>query len=287
MTVKLRWLGYACFEMVLPSGKVLVTDPYIDYSSTAPISCQEVTGADYITLTHGHFDHITDVGTLAHKFGSSVICSRTVAGPLAELFDLNADKLIKVTAGDTVTLDDLRVEVMKGQHVDLRKVMARIYERITGEQPDPEMSFAEISKAVSPRLSRTYNSKLKEMIARIRDAGLEAGEQLNFIFQTGHNLRMCVFSSGPFEHLRQEVIKSRPDVYIGQLGGVDAEEAAEFAALSGADLVIPYHHDSGGRWASRSMAQKMEKHLATRSHAQFLAIEHGRWYELGDGATAV
>ena len=166
MTVKLRWLGFACFEIVLPSGKVLVTDPYIDYSSTAPVTCQEVTGADYIALTHGHYDHITDVGTLAQKFGSSVICSHTIAGPLAGLFDLNVDDLIKVTAGDTVTFDDLRIEVMKGQHVDLRKVMAGIYERITGEQPDPGMSFSQVSKAVSPRLSRTYSSRLKEM--RIR-----------------------------------------------------------------------------------------------------------------------
>ena len=59
MSVKLRWLGYVCFEIVLPSGKVLVTDPYIDCSPTAPVNWEEVTGADYIALTHGHYDHIT------------------------------------------------------------------------------------------------------------------------------------------------------------------------------------------------------------------------------------
>jgi len=61
MSIKLRWLGYVCFEIVLPSGKVLVIDPYIDYSPTAPIKCQEVTGANYIAITHGHYDHVTDV----------------------------------------------------------------------------------------------------------------------------------------------------------------------------------------------------------------------------------
>jgi len=287
MSVRFRWLGYACFEIVLPSGRVLITDPFIDYSPTAPIQCQEVTGADYIALTHGHYDHITDVGTLADRFGSSIICSHQVADPLTRLFDLNVDKLTKVTAGDTVTFDDVRIEVMKGQHIDLRQVMAKIYERITGEQPDPDMSFAEVSKAVSPRLSRTYNSRLKEMMARIRDVGMDAGEQLNFVFQTDGNLRICVFSSGPFEHLREGVVEARASVFVGQLGGVDPEKAAEFAALSGAGVVIPSHHDSGGRWASRSMANKMEKHLSTRSRAQFLAIEHGRWYELGDRAIPV
>jgi len=286
MTVKFRWLGYACFEIVLPSGKVLMVDPYIDYSSTAPITSQEVTGADYIALTHGHFDHIADVGTLANKFGSNVICSHQVAGPLAQLFSLDYDEVIKVTAGDTVEFDDLRIEVLEGRHVDLREVMARIYERITGKQPAPDMSPVDVSKAVSPRLSRTYNSKLKDMIARIRAVGLEAGEQFNFVFEVGDK-RICVFSSGPYEHLRQEVVEARASVYLAQLGGVAPEQAAEFAVLSGAQIIIPSHHDSGGKWASRKKAKKMAKYLPAQSHAQFLDIQHGQWYELGERATPV
>ena len=85
MAIKLRWLGWACFEIVLPSGKVLLTDPFIDYSNTAPIKSSELTGADYIALTHTHFDHCTDVGTIVKKFHSKVICSSSIAGPLAEL----------------------------------------------------------------------------------------------------------------------------------------------------------------------------------------------------------
>jgi len=61
LSIKLRWLGFACFEIVLPSGKVQVTDPFIDYSQSSPIKSSEVTGADYIALTHTHFDHCTDL----------------------------------------------------------------------------------------------------------------------------------------------------------------------------------------------------------------------------------
>ena len=81
MGVRFRWLGYVCFEFILPSGKVLVVDPYIDYSPTAPIKCSEVTGADYIALTHGHYDHITDVGQLLHKFHSKVYAARKSPNP--------------------------------------------------------------------------------------------------------------------------------------------------------------------------------------------------------------
>ena len=30
MQIEMRWLGTACFEMLLPNGKTLVTDPYVD-----------------------------------------------------------------------------------------------------------------------------------------------------------------------------------------------------------------------------------------------------------------
>ena len=68
MGVRFRWLGYVCFEFVLPSGKGLVVDPYIDYSPTAPIKCSEVTGADYIALTHGHYgDRGSGLGSCARR----------------------------------------------------------------------------------------------------------------------------------------------------------------------------------------------------------------------------
>ncbi|MBI4768187.1 MAG: MBL fold metallo-hydrolase [Deltaproteobacteria bacterium] len=114
MGVRFRWLGYVCFEFVLPSGKVLVVDPYIDYSPTAPIQCSEVTGADYMALTHGHYDHITDVGSLLQKFHSKVLCSREIAEPLSRAFNIDLGDLIRVSAGDRVEFGDLQIEVKRG-----------------------------------------------------------------------------------------------------------------------------------------------------------------------------
>ena len=117
MSIKLRWLGWACFEIILPSGKVLITDPFIDQSNTAPIKCSEVTGADYIALTHTHFDHCTDIGTLVKKFHSKVICSSSIAWPLAEFFDIRWPNLIWVRAGDKIAFDDLQVEIVRAEHI--------------------------------------------------------------------------------------------------------------------------------------------------------------------------
>jgi hypothetical protein len=287
MSIRMRWLGYVCFEIVLPSGKVLVIDPYIDYSSTAPIKCEEVTGADYIAVTHGHYDHITDVGTLVERFGSKVICSRDVAGPLARLFGLDPAGIIEVTAGDTVDLDGLGVEVGRGEHIDLSGVMEAMYQRITGQDVGPEMTAAQVRETVTPVLRRTHRRVLLEMMDRIGDVGLVGGEQLTFVFAMPGNLRVLVFSSGPYDFLRDEVAAAGASVYLGQLGGVDPALAAEFAALSGAELVIPTHHDGTGEKNSRSLATKMAKQLAARSPARFLDVVPGRWYEIGVAATAL
>lgn len=281
MSIRFRWLGFLCFEILLPSGKVLVVDPYIDYSPTAPIGCQEVTGADYIAVTHGHYDHVTDIGTLAQKFDAKVICSHQVAGPMAKLFNLADRNFYKVTAGDVVVFDDLKVEVKRGKHVDLSLVMEELYERLTGREAAPDISATEIQEAVSPFLSELHSPALRKVMEDMQAVGLGAGEQLTFVFQTSENLRICVYSSGAYESLHQEVIEAHANVFLGQLGGVNPEEAAEIAALSGAELIIPTHHDGSGAETMRNTVAEMEKHLTARSPAHLLNIIPGQWYEIG------
>ena len=46
MAIQMRWLGTACFEIVLPNGKTLIIDPYLDDSVSAPISSDEVRGCE-------------------------------------------------------------------------------------------------------------------------------------------------------------------------------------------------------------------------------------------------
>jgi L-ascorbate metabolism protein UlaG (beta-lactamase superfamily) len=278
MGVKLRWLGYVCFEIVLPSGKVLVTDPYIDCSPTAPIKWDEVTGADYITLTHGHYDHITEVGALAHKFNSRVICSHQVAEPLADFFALDSSRVTQVTAGDRLAFGDLQIEVKRAEHISLVAVMRTAYQRVTGNEADPDMSLKDLMAAVS---GSSAGIPADDIRSKLRTAGIPGGEQLNFIFQTSDHLRMYIYSAGPEEHIRNEVKTSTANIFFVQLGGVKASDAAETASLSGAEWVIPTHHDGEGIEVMHKRARRMGEYLSRQSKARFLDIEHGKWYHIG------
>ena len=79
MGIRIRWLGTACFEICLPSGEVIIIDPYLDEAINSAVRSRDIERADLICVSHGHFDHILDVGRLANRLGSKVICSSTVA----------------------------------------------------------------------------------------------------------------------------------------------------------------------------------------------------------------
>jgi L-ascorbate metabolism protein UlaG (beta-lactamase superfamily) len=258
MGIKLRWLGWACFEIVLPSGKVLITDPFIDFSPTSPIKSDQVTGADYIALTHTHFDHCTDVGTLVNKFNSRVICAYSAAPRLVDFFGFKWTNLVRVRAGDKVVFNDLQVEARRGEH---------IYMPIKKED----------------ELNRNYPPPMDRMMPALIHAGLHQMpvrdmEMINYVFQTEDNLRILMFGGVAAEYQRQEVARTYPNIAIFQTGSPAL--VAEFAALSGAELIIPYHHDTRID-ETHTLARELAEQVAARSKAQFLDIEHGKWYNIG------
>jgi len=287
MSVRFRWLGYVCFEFVLPSDKVLVVDPYIDYSPTAPIKCREVTGANYIALTHGHYDHLTDVGQLLQKFHSKVLCSQEIAEPLSRVFNIDLGDLIRVSAGDRVDFSDLHIEVKRGQHINLLPPMRQAYARLLGKEVDSAWTFKKIQKEIGTALNFVQKPETTAMLEKLELAGVTGGEQLNFLFKTEDNLRLFFYSSGPEDHLRPVAAEAHPHVIFIQLGGTDLEKMADIAVISGAGIVIPTHHDGNGVESSCRIAGKFADLLAKKTKAQFVNIEHGKWYKIAARCQAV
>jgi hypothetical protein len=103
-------------------------------------------------------------------------------------------------------------------------------------------------------------------------------EMINFLFQTSGNLRLLMFGGVTSENQKYEILKTRPNVAFFQTGS--PEVVADFAALSGAELVIPYHHDTNPA-KTHENAQALAAQLAIKSKASFLDIQHGKWYEIG------
>lgn len=71
MTTTLTWLGHGSW--LLHTGqKSLLIDPFLDGNPAAPVASDQV-AADYILVSHGHEDHVSDAAKIAKRSGALVI----------------------------------------------------------------------------------------------------------------------------------------------------------------------------------------------------------------------
>src|ERR1035441_5845682 len=70
--MRITWLGHGSFQFELPSGQVILMDPWIEGNPSYP-KHHQITRADTICITHGHFDHIHDTPPLAARFSPEVV----------------------------------------------------------------------------------------------------------------------------------------------------------------------------------------------------------------------
>ncbi len=71
--MKITYHSHNCFEFEANNKKVL-TDPFI-LDNPIAIANPNTLIPDYIILTHGHFDHVSDVEAIAKRTGCLVIGS--------------------------------------------------------------------------------------------------------------------------------------------------------------------------------------------------------------------
>jgi L-ascorbate metabolism protein UlaG (beta-lactamase superfamily) len=70
--MEITWLGHGTFLLKLPSGQVILMDPWTDGNPAYPKG-HKIDRVDIMCITHGHFDHIHDAVPIAKQFTPQVI----------------------------------------------------------------------------------------------------------------------------------------------------------------------------------------------------------------------
>lgn len=244
--LKLRWISVQCYEMVLPNGKVIVTDPFywdashydglteLDkhqkmekeiYSQTG-FSADQFTGADYIILNHIHGDHCNLVGELWERFYGRIIVPAEAAVEIAEIYDIPYGAIYPIYPGNTYYFDDFTLKVYPGAHDN------RAFREGKFERP-------------SQQAGTFHGSKGFGVPCPNRTTPLGSIFNLNFMIETKNNFKIDFSAGRDYEEHVQHMTEEKPNLMLRhRIRSYTPEQYAHMIEQMGAQLAMPLHHNN-------------------------------------------
>ncbi len=275
-SIKLRPFNIGgAFELVLPNGKVILIDPCFTYYNAdgsytgefeGGYTRDDVTGADYILLSHSHWDHDINVGYFVEKFNSKVFCSIFSAEAVLKYHNIPYDNLFPVYPNARYTLDDFMLETFQCKH---NPMMGRRYEENCG-----------IANKIG-----VYDHSRCDQLGNM--------DSLDFLITTNNNFSILMASGQVIWNDLFDVCKEKhPNVLLRQAGvrkddrQVPAEKLAELLLNYHAQIIIPFHHEvmirkSGKEWVESYFKDVSDFIRRSDPGAAFIDPIAWKWYDIG------
>jgi L-ascorbate metabolism protein UlaG (beta-lactamase superfamily) len=111
LTVEIRFLGHACFELTEGDTRILI-DPFLTGNPKAAVEASEL-DPTHLFLTHGHADHFGDAEEIAKRSGAQVVAIVELAN---ELTDSGVENVSDPNIGGTVKFDWGWVKLVPAWH---------------------------------------------------------------------------------------------------------------------------------------------------------------------------
>jgi L-ascorbate metabolism protein UlaG (beta-lactamase superfamily) len=110
--MKITYYGHSCFAAEI-KGKHVLFDPFITPNSLAKAVDIKKIKADYIFVSHAHYDHIADAVTLANQTGATVVSNYEI---MTWLGKNGVKKVQPLNPGGTYSTDFGRVTCVNAIH---------------------------------------------------------------------------------------------------------------------------------------------------------------------------
>jgi L-ascorbate metabolism protein UlaG (beta-lactamase superfamily) len=110
---RITWLGHATVLVETAKGTKILIDPFIAHNPKYPGGFALPSKIDYILLTHGHGDHISDAVPVASAHDATVVAIYELAVYVA---GKGVARTIGMNLGGTVQLDDVAATMVEAKH---------------------------------------------------------------------------------------------------------------------------------------------------------------------------
>lgn len=283
--LKIRWISVQCYEIVLPGGKVLVTDPFYwdishfdglaeltknqkmekDIYAQSGFSVDDFTGADYILLNHVHGDHSNLVGELWNKFYGRVLVPADCAMEVAKTFDIPYAAIYPLYPGNNYYFDDFTLKTYPGAH-DNRAFREGKFQRPSDPRSlyDGSEGFGIACPSLLGPLGSMYNQ--------------------NFLIETKNNYKIDFSAGRDFEEHAEHVREEKPNLMLRhRIRSYSPERYADMIEQVGAQLMMPLHHNNAratGEDLNEYMRKVNEVLISRGSAARVFNPEPYRWYQI-------
>ncbi|TVY63201.1 UPF0173 metal-dependent hydrolase [Fusarium oxysporum f. sp. cubense] len=167
MDATIEWLGWTTFRVKV-NGLVIFLDTWLERPDGMPkvLAIDEVAEADYIFISHAHFDHLPGADRIAIKTGAHVIANGEAINILRSA-GVPEDQLIPVAGGERIPLFTL----------ESRQAAARGEVDIAPGPPGapvrPDPRFAAASVHVWPSLHCLLPGSSPAELPEVMDTGKE------------------------------------------------------------------------------------------------------------------
>ncbi len=111
MATKITWLGHNTWTLDTGAHKIVI-DPFLNDSPSAPVKADDIE-ADFVLVSHGHFDHVADAASIAKRTGAVVVSNFEICEWIGQQ---GAQNLQHMNLGGTIELPFGRVKLTLAHH---------------------------------------------------------------------------------------------------------------------------------------------------------------------------
>ncbi len=253
-----KWLSVACYELE-KDGYHIVTDPCMTGNANTNCTTANIEGCDMMTLSHVHWDHITDIPELMKRFGQPpLLTGPQSALPLVYWADLYPQSVYPMDSNLELDFDWVKVKALFGRHVNFNKP-ASVLEHVLRRRPVVDRGMGDM-----------------QILGTL--------EYRNFLFTFPDGLKVLVWGN-EFTPVQINIVKQlKPDIGILQATKQlkDPDGFVKFVKAGGFKKVLPHHMDLSHPFEEYIPdLQYLKERLLDECSCELIIPEaHGVWMEL-------